>query len=119
MPKRGFTIVEMMIVVAIIGILIALAIPNFIHSREHVYRDMCINNLRQIRLAKAQWALENNKVDGYSDFTAEDLDPYVEGNISSSLVCPLDSGGSVDSSYTINPIGTDPTCKKKPSEHHL
>lgn len=62
--KAGFTLVEIMIVVAIIGLLAAIAIPNFIKARQSSQRAACINNLRTIDGAKATWALENKKKSG-------------------------------------------------------
>ena len=61
LKRGGFTLVEIMIVVAIIGLLAAIAIPNFIKARSLSQKNACIENLRQMFGAKATWALEVRK----------------------------------------------------------
>jgi len=67
----GFTLVEIMIVVAIIGLLASIAIPNFIHSREVSQRKACVGNLRQLEGAVQSWALEKRKYTGDSIDSAQ------------------------------------------------
>src|SRR5436190_10174403 len=87
--RAGFTLVEIMIVVAIIGLLAAIAIPNFVRARQTSQTNACINNLRQIDGAKQQWALENGKQ--AADVPAgTDIDDYVgRRGDGSDVYCPL------------------------------
>ena len=65
-----------MIVVAIIGLLAAIAIPNFVRARTTSQTNACINNLRQIDGAAQTWALENNKAPG-DTYALADLTSYL------------------------------------------
>ena len=105
--KQGFTLVEIMIVVAIIGLLAAIAIPSFMKARTQSQMNACINNLRMIEAGKEQWALASKKDSGYVvTGTDEPLILAYVKNPSSATNCP---GGGV---ISFNAIGTNASCSK-------
>ena len=107
--KFGFSLVEIMIVAAIMAILATMAIPNFNRMRANSYRDQCVSNLKRIATVKEQWSYETGAADTDTP-TAAQLDVYIKGG-TSELVCTLDSSPTFATSYDINNILNNPECK--------
>ncbi|MEJ5252861.1 MAG: prepilin-type N-terminal cleavage/methylation domain-containing protein [Chthonomonadetes bacterium] len=108
--ERGFTLVEIMIVVLIIGILLAIAVPNFVNARDSSRAKACVANLKQIQAAKEQWAMDTNQPPTATP-TQEDLSPtYIKVWPS----CP--AGGNYDN---IGSLSENPTCSSQLPGHSL
>ena len=117
--QSGFTLVEIMIVVAIIGLLAAMAIPNFVHSRQVAQTNACISNLRCIDGAKQQWALENGRQNTDTPM-GSDLQPYLGRSAAGSLPsCPVDAAQTFATSYAPQSVGAKPVCLIIPTAHVL
>jgi prepilin-type N-terminal cleavage/methylation domain-containing protein len=102
--KNGFTLVEIMIVVLIIGLLAAIAVPGFARARADARAKTCVNNLRLIEAAKDQWAMATNAAEGDAVVVADD--EYIQqfkGN--TEPVCPVGS-----TAYTVGVVGSPPEC---------
>ena len=100
--QSGWTLLEIMIVVSLIGLLAAIAIPNFIHARSNSAASACINNLRQIDAGAQTWATENNKQSS-DTYTLVDIQDYLQRDRIPQ--CP--SGGQYGPTFK---VGQAPTC---------
>jgi prepilin-type N-terminal cleavage/methylation domain-containing protein len=108
--SKGFTLVEIMIVVLIIGILLAIAVPNFITARTNSRVQTCIANLKQIDAAKQQFAMATGLISGAA--VADDT-----------ALCPTYLNawptGPVTGTYAAQPVGTDPTFNSENSAWYV
>ncbi len=99
--RAAFTLIEIMIVVLIIGILLSIAVPNFVKTRETTRSKSCIENLHKLQGAKEMWAMDNNAPPDSAVNGATDLVPeYLR------LLPTCPSGGT----YTLGAVNTIPTC---------
>ena len=109
--RSGFSLLEIMIVVTIIGFMAGLAIPAFMKARMTSQKTRCMDNMRQIAGAKEQWAVENYANNGDAIPSPEStMAPFFKRGFPS---CP--GGGS----YTVAAIGSDPTCNMSASGHTI
>ena len=109
MNKKGFTLVEIMIVVAIIGLLAAIAIPNFVRARETALKNACIANLKQIQGAVQVWAIDTGAASDATPGTGDVVPAYIKAWPkcgTASYVCPA----TVDAT---------PVCPTDPTNHKL
>ena len=104
---------EIMIVVAIIGLLASIAIPNYVQSRKKVQINVCISNLQQIEGAMQRWSLDMHKDEGQT-VAYNDISAYLKH----SVICPA-GGTTFDDSYKITTVDAPPVCQKKPATHLL
>ena len=103
--KAGFTLVEIMIVVMILGVLLSIAITNYVRQRASAQANTCISNLLKIESAAAQFAVENRKRTGDPINFPDDLKPYIKLNTNGQIPsCPA-SG-----TYSIAAVGSNPVC---------
>jgi len=102
-----------MIVVAIIGLLAAIAIPNFVKARTTSQTNTCINNLRQLDAAVQRWALEINKASS-DTVTSTDVTPYMgRGSVGQWPTCPANG------TYTVTDCQSKPVCTQSTQGHAL
>ena len=100
--RKGFTLIEILIVVLIIGILLAIAIPNFVKARATSRTKACISNMRMIDSAKQQWAMDNNQPGTAVPAVADVL------NYISSAAMPTCPEGATP--YTVTSVDTKTVC---------
>lgn len=99
---RGFTLIEIMIVVGIIGLIAAIAMPSMMKAREQAQLNACIENLSKLEAIKQIWGVENGKVNGS---TPTDADLF-----GASLYMRVRPSCPANGLYDLKAIGRNPTC---------
>jgi prepilin-type N-terminal cleavage/methylation domain-containing protein len=111
--RQAFTLVEIMIVVGIIGMLSAIAIPTYAHARTLSRKNVCISNLKQLQNAKQQWCLEMKKT--LTDTPVKDDLIGPTRYLRDRPVCP---GGGADYFTTIGTVQETAACTYAAIEGH-
>ena len=107
--KTGFTLVEIMIVVAIIGLLAAIAVPAFMKARNNARRAACCNNLRLIEGAKDNYAIDYGGTNG-TLLVWDNLCYYMK-DLTNKCFCPAAlSAMRGPTNYELNVVGVDAAC---------
>lgn len=111
-PRRaGFTLVEIMIVVLVIGVLLNIASPAFVASRDKSLAKSCVKNLTDFATAKEQYAMDNKIPAGNAasaHVTWPQIQPYIKvptGTPATGPVCPTNG-----QAYDYQPMSVLPTC---------
>jgi len=112
--RKGYTLVEIMIVVAVLAILMSVAVPNYFKSGKASYKSVCISNLRQIDAAMEQWAMDNNIPAGtvLKSLQEESVYNYIDGG---RIDCPANG------EYSMHAISSKPQviCSLEDEGHRL
>jgi Tfp pilus assembly protein PilE len=108
--KRRYGVVEWASIIAILALLAAIAIPNFVKARTTACKNACIPNLKQIDGAIQQWALENKKA-GTATVTLTDILPFLKG--SALPICP--AAGT----YVLSTVSATPRCTQSANGHSV
>jgi type II secretory pathway pseudopilin PulG len=105
--------IEIMVVVALVGVLMVIAIPAFMKSRGTAQVNTCISNLEQIDRAIQSWALDLKRTTG-EPVSYDDISSYLKHGVT----CPA-GGSSFADSYTISTVNAPPVCQRQPATHKL
>ncbi len=110
----GFTLIEIMIVVSLVGLLATIATPTWVRARTQSQTQTCLNNLKQVDGAKQQWALDYKSAPTITpDFTD------ISGYLKHTVLCPADRAATFATSYNMNAVSVRPTCQIVPADHVL
>ncbi|MBI3737373.1 prepilin-type N-terminal cleavage/methylation domain-containing protein [Candidatus Sumerlaeota bacterium] len=112
--NQAFTLVEIMMVIGIMAMIVAIAVPAWLRARSQSRMKSCQENLSKIDGAKEQWAIENKKLPG----TTPQVSDLIVGPSTSGYMqyFPVEPSGGT---YTINPVGQDPVCSTSYPGHSL
>ena len=110
--RAGYTLVELMVAVIIIGVLASIALPNYYKTRVGTRRGICMNNLRQIEAAVDRWVFENDIDEGYvvTQGDEDDIYSYLKNG---KPECPAHG------TYTISAVGSYPAVSCSIEGHQL